>query len=186
MGVQDFEYILGLIRQGKSNEILELGSGTSTLIFASEIAKLHGNGAIISLEGERQSFKKTQNLLHQCQLSHYAKVYHTPYERYPNYIWYNKKRVEAILKGKQFDVLIVDGPSGYIYPCSRMPAIPLLLPHIKQSGIIILHDAKRPDEDHIVREWRSFFHECEFINTRSGLAIFKHKRVTHKIEMLTS
>jgi hypothetical protein len=54
-----------------------------------------------------------------------------------------------------------------------MPPIPLLLPNIKQSGIVILHDVKRSDEDHILREWRSFSPEYEFIKTFSGLAVFK-------------
>lgn len=41
MGVQDFEFILSFIQLRKSIKILELGSGMSTLIFASELAKTH-------------------------------------------------------------------------------------------------------------------------------------------------
>lgn len=173
MHIQDFECIFTLMKGKRNLTVLELGSGISTIIFASGLSRLSQNSSIVTLEAEERWMEAIQKMVVKYELTDYVRVHHVPYKQYAVYIWFDEQAIKEILGDKKIDILVVDAPPDTLCHYSRRPAMPFFLPYLKRESIVVLHDAKRPDEVQIVREWKYYFHECETIDTPLGLAVFK-------------
>jgi predicted O-methyltransferase YrrM len=174
MHIQDFKYIIDLIKARKDPTIFELGAGVSTLVFSSKLSRMSTNRIIISIEADMGYAKQVQDKIIRYGFQRCARIYYIPYEDYGDYKWFNEEMTKAIASEiKNIDLLIVDAPPDTLCPYSRRKAIPFFLGLLKSDGIVILHDAKRQDETIIAKEWRPYFSQHEFIDTPLGLAVFR-------------
>lgn len=150
--------------------ILELGSGLSTIILSQILNKLN-NGKLYSIEHDRIFYEKTKKLLELNKLDNICDLFFSPLENvYINgikWIWYN---TYFLSKVNNIDILIIDGPPAYIQKMSRFPALPILIDKLNYNISIYLDDGNREDEKKIIREWKNLYKELnfEFINTLKG------------------
>jgi len=176
MHVEDFQYIIRFIKRKTNLFIVELGAGTSTVVLAYTLSKYCQNSLLMSFEAEESWVEKVHKDLSKYKLNSYAVIYHVPYKRYHNYIWFDHSLIREILFlfKRKIDILIVDAPPDTLCPYSRMPAIPFFLEYLKEDSVVFLHDSKRSDELFIIKEWSNYFKEIININTPQGLAEFRY------------
>ena len=76
-------------------------------------------------------------------------------------------------------MLVIDGPSGFIQPLSRYPALPMLYDRLAQDAVIYLDDAARPDEREIATLWLDTFpeFEYEYVEAERGCTILRRRSV---------
>ncbi len=141
-----------LILERQPKRILELGSGLSTLLMAYTLEE-NGSGNILALEDHPGYAAKTRRLLAEHGLEAYARVIDAPLVR---------QRLEgrklisydfSSLDDARFDLLLVDGPAGYLAPDARYPALPLLYDRLSAGARILLDDTHRPVERGNVERW---------------------------------
>lgn len=169
-----------IIREKKPNLILEAGSGVSTLI-ASYALKKYGGGKIISLDHTEKYAQQTKYELKKHNLESYAEVIYAPLKKhifpisdlYSNYlIWYNTESI--ISQIDSVDLFIIDGPPSKVKN-ARFPALPIMFDKMKPGTIIILDDAKRKNEQEVIKLWQKEYNcfEYDYIDNDKGLAIIK-------------
>lgn len=150
--------------------IMELGSGSSTVILG-YCLKQQKRGKLISLEHEEVFYEKTKELIEMHELTDYVTLIYTPFVKTEidnfNGVWYDTSRLDNIDK---IDILLVDGPPGFLQKNSRYPALPLLFNHLKDEALIIADDCNRKDEQEIINMWckKYNFMSIKKIDTETG------------------
>jgi len=73
------------------------------------------------------------------------------------------------------DLLVIDGPPGFLQKNARYPALPMLIDMLAASCTVFLDDAARQDERDIVKQWLEQFpeFELEYIDNERGCSILK-------------
>jgi len=166
----DFLYLLASeIFRLQPALIVELGSGTSTLIAAYCLKKI-ARGRIVSLDHLDKYAGITQQTITSHGLDNHAEVLHAPLKQYEidgaSYRWYD----DAVLKQfDSIDLLIVDGPPQDVSKWARYPAIPLLDSKLHTGSVVLLDDGGRPDETAIVAAWaQKYGLDCRNEPTEKG------------------
>ncbi|SDU25614.1 Glycosyl transferase family 2 [Pseudomonas pohangensis] len=142
-------------------KIIELGSGTSTLVIASAIKRL-GKGRFLSFEHNYVYFEKTRALLEACDLQHYVDLIYAPLEELKigdqTYRWYGLPYdlIENMIGPKQLDFLLVDGPPAATNHHARYPAVVQLRKYFSASTIVLLDDGDRVEEQETLVRWIDF------------------------------
>ncbi len=158
----------------KPETIVECSSGLSTLILAGCCQK-NNSGHVYSLENGEQYQHKTLQQLKQFQLQNYADVFYAPLINYKinhrQYDWYQYDSVSKL----EIDMLVIDGPPGFIQKHSRLPALPLLFRQLQDGACVFLDDAGRDEEKQIIKMWLEQFPALshEYIDTDRGCSILK-------------
>jgi Methyltransferase domain len=176
MDSRDFEAIFDTVRSCQAHgrmTIVELGSGFSTLVLASVLPRVFKESDITTIEGEENYAHQVQEMLRLYDLDRFVKVRWVPYATNALGIWFSKPELQQVMGDKKVDILIVDAPPGHWSRCARQPAIPFFLPYLKPNAKVMLHDALRPDESLITKDWRQYFRVCYRIKTFRGFAIFE-------------
>ncbi len=138
------------IQSTSSKIIMECSSGASTIVLARCI-QMQNNGHIYSLEHDLYYANKTKNELKKHQLEDWVTILHAPLVDIGNgQKWYDIKDIPDI---PFIDLLVIDGPPGYICERSRYPAIKQLKNKIKNTTIF-LDDSNRPQEKEIIQLWK--------------------------------
>jgi len=154
--------------------IVECSSGTSSLVL-SRCCQLNKCGHVYSLENGEQFVGQTQHQLDDFLLSDYCDVIHAPLHAVrladETFEWYELKDF-AIDK---IDLLVIDGPPGFIQKHSRYPALPLLYDRLADRCAVFLDDAARDDEQEVVRLWLQMYPElqAEYIDNERGCFILR-------------
>ncbi len=167
--------ILEQVKINKPNCIVELGSGSSTIITSYLLEELQ-KGKIISYDHDEMYGKITENRLSEHQLSDYADVISAPLKSIKldgnSYNWYD---IDLSKLDTKVDVLVVDGPPEKTQKHARYPALPYFYEHLSDKAIVILDDAGRPEEKEIVQMWLKKYPEFihEYIRTEKGISILK-------------
>lgn len=149
--------------------ILECSSGLTTLILA-RCCQLNNHGHVYSLENGEEYVAKTRESLSQYNLDEYATVIHAPLIKTTanakDFMWYSVEEVPDVA----IDMLVIDGPPGFIQQHSRYAAIPMLYRMLANQCRVFLDDAGREDEKEIVKLWLSEYPSInhEFIATERG------------------
>lgn len=143
------------LEKRKPRQVVECSSGISTIISA-RMLQLNGVGHVYSLEHDAEYAQKTRDLLAKHALSEWATVVDAPLsKRDSEQAWYTLSELPA--SADAVEVLIVDGPPSTTSPLARYPAIPRLLTRMAPSCVVIIDDADRPDEQRILKQWRTEF-----------------------------
>lgn len=158
----------------KPQVIVECSSGTSSLVLA-RCCQLNAGGHVYSFENGEPYAKNTQQQLKELSLAEYCDVLHAPLTDYQlnnvKFRWYG---MDQFPKAK-IDMLVIDGPPGFIQKQSRYPALPLLYSQLAENSVIFLDDAARDDEKEIVRRWLKDYPEfqTEYIDNERGCSILR-------------
>lgn len=175
MDVDDFEVIIDVLRGYRADEsvcVVELGSGTSTLVLAHIVARLHNNAHIISVEGEESYAEQFQGQIKRYALDDTVSLHQVQYAKDNDRCWFRKDALKRILNNKRVDILIVDAPPGSLCQRARQPAIPFFLSYLKQKSIVFLHDTCREDESAIADVWGGYFLTRREIEIPKGITLF--------------
>lgn len=158
----------------KPVHIVECSSGLSSLVLA-RCCEMNQTGQVFSLENGEEYARNTQQELERYSVQDYATVAHAPLVTHTingvEYLWYSLDE----LPEQSIDMLVIDGPPGYLQPHSRYPALPLLYDKLADQCMVFMDDAAREDEKNIVELWRSEFPviEHQFVKTERGCSILR-------------
>lgn len=136
--------------------VVECSSGVTTLVLA-RCCAMNGHGKVYSLENGAGYAARTRAELARYGLAEFATVIDAPLtdctlDGRP-FQWY---ALDGLPAGA-IDMLVIDGPPGFIQRHSRFPALPLLFDRLGEGGRVFLDDAARPDEREIVAMWQRTF-----------------------------
>jgi len=158
----------------KPQVIVECSSGTSSLVL-SQCCQLNQIGHVYSLENGEAFVKQTQLQLDDFSLSEFCDVFHAPLKEYmlggETYQWYDFNRLAVA----EIDLLVIDGPPGFLQAQSRYPALVLLGDMLAKHCVVYLDDAARDDEQLLVRRWLELYPEFdnEYIDNDRGCSTLK-------------
>lgn len=147
------ELVRALCRR-RPARVVECGSGWTTVLTAACLEVL-GTGEVVALEHEQGYARRTRELVAACGAADRAEVLLAPLERQDldgeQRPWYARDAVQAI-EGP-VDLLLVDGPPGFLASEIRYPAVPLLRDRLADGCLVVLDDGYRSDEARIARAW---------------------------------
>lgn len=167
--------ILEQVKINKPKYIVELGSGSSTIITSYLLEDLK-NGFITSYDHDENYGKITENRLSDHELSSFAEVVSSPLKSISidgnKYNWYD---IDTSTLKNSIDVLVVDGPPEKTQNHARYPALPYFYKYLSEKAIVILDDAARTEEKEIVQMWLKKYPEFthEYIWTEKGISVLK-------------
>lgn len=147
------EYLVNQIEANPPKRLLEVGAGSSTLLFA---ALAHKYGfEVVSLENHSGSGDYVNDLLdgtpfaqHVClQICDFKRCFYPDRKRY---WWY-----AADLSGPPFDFVFVDGPMSSLV--GRNGALPQVMPYLAAEAQVYVDDINRKHEKMALREWKHYF-----------------------------
>lgn len=168
------ELIINHCLQNKPTGIVECSSGLTSLVLA-RCCQLNDHGRLHSLENGADYAEKTRQQLASFGLGHNAEVIHAPLEtkniNNHDFLWYSTTDLPRL----SIDMLVIDGPPGFIQKHARFPALPLLYDQLANKSMVFLDDAARGDEKAIINMWLEAYPNIkhEYIETERGCSILK-------------
>ena len=163
--------IMETIISNKPELIVELGSGTSTIIAAKTLEKLK-SGFLLSIDNDAKFAEQTRQRITLETFEKYSEVITSELNNITvngeSYNWYDTSFLEKI--DRKIELLIVDGPPRIINKNARYPAIPVLKQYFKENTVILLDDGRRKDEQNTVELWLKELDKfkAEYFNTEKG------------------
>ena len=160
--------------QEKPQVIVECSSGTSSLVL-SQCCKLNQDGRVFSLESGEEYAAKTAAQLADFSLTEYCEVLHAPLQDTAvddeTFQWYALETLPAV----KIDLLVIDGPPGFLQKQSRYPALPMLAERLAKHCTVFLDDAARDDEQALVKRWLAAYpdFQAEYVENERGCFILK-------------
>jgi len=153
---EEAAFLFHLIRRHRPKLILELGSGSSTFLFAAAV-RANGSGRVVSVEHDAGHAERTAQLLRQAGLAEWVQPVAAPLVERTigsrTFHWYDLDPFLRTLTGK-IDFLFVDGPPGKMQSLSRYPALPVIAPHLSEQALVFIDDGGREDETRMIALWR--------------------------------
>ncbi len=155
-------------------EIVELGSGISTVVLA-RLLRERG-GRITAVEHEPNWAAVVGRQLALEDLGDVARLVEAPLE--PTALsaegapWYADAALDQ-LPVSGIELLLIDGPPGYGpgMAQSRYPGLPNLIDRLAPGCLVILDDAARPGERAIITRWEAENPGWRFAGPDAGLAV---------------
>jgi len=138
-------------------EVVELGSGVSTVVLARLLRERGGRLTTVEHQPDWARFVRSQ--LKREGLTTVARLVEAPLEPHPLALddapWYAERALADL--PNEVDLLLIDGPPGYSEGMerSRYPALPALAERLAPDSFVLLDDATRPGERDIVERWRA-------------------------------
>jgi predicted O-methyltransferase YrrM len=157
---------------GGRRRVVELGSGTSTLLLARLLRDQDEGGTLDAVEHDARWAAWVRERLAQEGLSDVARVTFAPLGTHPFAVddleWYDPEALAGALRGDPVDLLIVDGPPAYAPGAglARYPALPAVLPSLSPDAIVVVDDVIRTGEAEILGRWEA---ETGFVFERREL-----------------
>lgn len=164
------------IRKKESSLVVELGSGSSTIVGGYALRK-NGSGSIISFEHLQEYAHQSREEVSLHGLDNHCRVLESPLENYRlngrEWRWYSLEKFDP---EESIGLVIVDGPPGHLQELSRYPALPLLSNYLSEEATFIVDDGDREDEEAMVEKWMEESQlEAEYVKTEKGAYLLKKK-----------
>ena len=156
----------------KPSTVFECSSGLTTLVLA-RCCQMNGRGRVFSLENGEEYAINTRQHLAGYGLDAFASVIHAPlvdtHLKEGDFSWY----ATSGIPDNKIDMLVIDGPPGFIQKNSRFPALPLLFDRLSDNCTVFLDDAARDDEKEIVSLWQEAYpvSRCDYLELERGCAV---------------
>jgi hypothetical protein len=127
-------FLFHLVRRHRPKVIVELGCGSSSVLFASAV-RANGFGRIISIENDREHLQRTAQYLRQTELSDWVELVEAPlveqFSASASLQWYDLAAFRGRLSEK-VDLLFIDGPPESCSRSAAIPALPALHSHLSR------------------------------------------------------
>lgn len=169
--------VLRAVHDLKPQTIVELGSGSSTVILAMQLAR-SGVGHLYSLEHDTSWAQRTRETLAMAGLTAVATVLDAPLENVTMptggvHRWYSPTAIEAI--PNDIDILLIDGPPGSSGKNARYPAFPMLKSRLAERCVVFLDDALRSAEKKSFSKWlqEAPGYDGRILKTAKGLGVMR-------------
>ena len=184
-GSPDFlNKIIEVILKHKPRFVLEASSGVSSIVIGLALKK-NNYGKSLSFEHDISYSKVTRKNINVNEIEDVSTVMDCPINDYliegETWKWYE---TEGLTFTDKIDLLIIDGPPRTTQNFARYPAIPILHKQFSDNVIILLDDAKRPDEIVILEKWIVFLKKhnyevtfTQFNNYEKGMVILEINRI---------
>ncbi|MRI83778.1 MAG: hypothetical protein C6I00_05085 [Nitratiruptor sp.] len=165
-----YQSLQDLLEQFDSIQILECGSGVSTILVGAFLRRYAPNSRLISLEHDHNYFLQTRRELQAHGLTGLVDLHFAPLRPYELeggiWSWYTLPPLEP----DSIHLLLVDGPPMALQPLSRYPALPLLNPFLHQEFQLLLDDGAREEERKVVERWeREYPLRARYEESEKGL-----------------
>ncbi len=147
--------LLGVFQNKRPENVIELGSGVSTILIA-RLLRQNGAGQVLSIEEDAAWCETMSRIIAQDGLENHARVIHAPLVQYQDseQDWYDVDIVtHALEEVRRADIVIVDGPKSRT-PMSRYPALVVFDAVIDSCTLLILDDAQREYEAQVLSRWQ--------------------------------
>lgn len=175
--------ILNDIIINKRQQIIEFGSGISTLAIANLTKKNNLECSFISVEDNEEWFQYMNSFLTRNNLKKYVNMIYAPLKEnslaLENNLWYSEQVLnENISSDFKFDLAIIDGPAAWKpkIRLSRYPAVPYLINFLSEKFSIYLDDINRRGEKKIISIWdQKYKLKFDRINNTSAVCINGNK-----------
>lgn len=169
--------ILNDIQINKRQNIIEFGSGLSTILMARLIKKDNLPCKVYSVEHDKNWFDllntvlKKENTIENV-VSIYAPLTSSKKSK-NNIMWYNEESLlNSLPKNVFFDLVIIDGPPAHEKnkSLSRYPALPFINKKLNKSYSVYVDDASRIGEQEVINSWKNELNfSFNLINNRIAL-----------------
>jgi 16S rRNA G966 N2-methylase RsmD len=148
------QFIIAEIESRPPKRLLEVGSGTSTAIFAVLAEKY--DFSVLSLENHRKSIQYVQSILEGLPCSRRVTIQKCNFVReiYPSGKKYRCYDADLERAEGQFDFVFIDGPMESLV--GRNGVLPLIIPYLSEDHRIYFDDVKRT-ERLCLEEWKRHF-----------------------------
>ena len=157
--------IYQLVKSLKPKNVVELGSGVSTLVLAKSGAR-----KVISFDGSAEYAQKTRDLLkaHAVRGVDVRTAELAPYKG--GSLWYATEEFKDL---KSIDFLLIDGPQSGDDNNARYPALEMLIGKLTPKAIIVLDDVNRPGERKLAEDFAKALprHQLTILSHEKGTAI---------------
>lgn len=183
-------HILNDISINERRNIIEFGSGVSTLYIAKLIKTLKLDAKFYSVESNEEWYLKMKQELAVYNLGDIVTLIYAPLKDVDNEfrlhdqkLWYDTEIILSAIDGKKYmDLIIVDGPFGAITPYVRYSAIPFLQNRLSNNFAIFLDDTNREQEHQIAMLWSKLlnlksekFNSYVYFSTNTSLTTSPYK-----------
>lgn len=147
--------------------IVELGSGTSTVLIARLLRQRWPDGDYrhVAVEHDAAWAGWVDEQLTREGLQGATTVLHAPLAQHPHALqglrWYDpevlRRGLDTALAGDRVDLLVVDGPPADTADkvLARYPALPALADRLAPGATVVLDDVERPGEQEVLRRWEA-------------------------------
>lgn len=148
----------------KRSNLLEFGSGLSTIFLAQIIKKNNLQAKITTIESGKDWISRLKRIAQKLGLNDIINIIYAPLtqngENDRITPWYDTAILNMELDNEQsFDMIIIDGPPAFNsqIESSRYPAIPFVINLLSNNYFIFLDDAHRKGERAIIKSWNKQF-----------------------------
>jgi hypothetical protein len=152
--------ILNEILINDRRNIIEFGSGLSTLLIGRLIKRNGLDARILSVESDEGWAGKLTGLIQKEGTEEMIDILYAPLREtalgLDGNLWYDVDVLNGRTAGKTFDLVIVDGPTAWQKgrERARYPALPYIFGCLDKRYCIYLDDANRPGESAILQQWQ--------------------------------
>jgi len=166
--------LLFLLQERKPRSILELGSGSSTVIISRALQLMGASPDVhISVDHEARFLRNTKELARLNGVDNLIQFEHCPLLPIEGFakLWYS--RIPELVNSVKLDFVVVDGPPAYAKGegRTREPALTILRRYLAKNALIILDDANRPGELEVINAWLKEFPEFHLFHATEGKGI---------------
>jgi predicted O-methyltransferase YrrM len=173
----DFALILyELVRDLAPRQIVETGSGVSTLLCAYALESLGGEGRVLALDHDALFAAKTRATLAKHGLSHRATVVHAPLGQTEvngaRCTWY---AADALAGLPPIDLVMDDGPPKYVGKGARYASLHVLGPRMAPGAPFVLDVVGDEEKENVARWCRELPYEAEWLDTKKGNVILRKR-----------
>jgi hypothetical protein len=157
--------------------IVEFGSGVSTIMIGRLIKKNGLDARLVTVEHDKGWADVLAGILRKEAIDDVIDIIHAPLKptrlSVENNLWYDVNVLDGQTAGRQFDMVIIDGPTAWQKgtELARFPAVPYVISKLGRRFSIYLDDADRPGETSIQQMWHKNY-GLEFKIAGGTLAYF--------------
>lgn len=128
--------------------VLECGSGLSSLLLA--VTAGRRGFSVHTFEHDPLIQRKLEGLVARYRLRNIT-IHHTPIRSYGDFDWYEVPRDQV---GKDFRLVICDGPARHLTDSGRYGLFPMMRDRLDPQCRVIMDDSNRSLDRHVIRRWR--------------------------------
>jgi len=158
-GPRSIDELVEMVRELRPETVLELGSGTTTIVLAWAVRDALGPGArprIVSVEQDPEHAAATTERLVAAGLDQgvtviTARLVDQEVEGRRTSCYALPGDLAEALEGRLADLVFIDGPAGP--PGIRFGTLPLVQPFVRVGATFVLDDALRDGELEVARQW---------------------------------